>query len=357
MKIINSRRGVSMPMRVLVELILVLLAGFLVTLFITGIYRDVSLSTDRNLCLSSVFNAEATSIAGLDSPFNLEGCDTRIHEFKIGKKFKTKRDDRVFRHTVETQDEIAKVVSEELAGCAWQFGEGNHNPFGSYANWNDNVRCVVCSELTFDEDLVTSIDRIDLSSYMKNNNYKSKETPGVNKPYKEILGFNQDNFAPLAIESGGESVEYSIIFGLGQTNDMVNWANGVATLGAVTAGTAGAAGGALLGCKAGAAIGTSSGAAFFGVGALPGAIFGCFAGGVAGGLLGGGTGAVVGGYSGYKAAEFSSYVSGADDWGYFDFEKSYSYAFIKDHKKKEGYEAAFAIVPSTTLGGKCDKLY
>jgi hypothetical protein len=339
MKINGSKRGETLPMRVVVVMVLLLLAGTLIALFYTGVYRDVSLAADRSLCQTSVRAAEATSFAGLDSPINLEGCDTRVLDINFGNKDKEKKD-RLFKVEVDSEEKLAATISEELGGCAWQFGEGESNPFGSYSRFGDNVRCIVCSEFSVSPEIVQSFDTVDVSTYMKENPFKSKEVVGVSKPYSEMLGFGTE-FPPLALEKDTYPVDYSVIFALGQTNPIYDFVT--------TPSSALSAGGAAFGCVKAGLAGFALGSAVPVAGNLVGGTLGVL-GCVVGGSLGAGAGYVVGS-GGDKVKD----AIVEDE--YFEAFKSYDYFFVQDHQKKEGYTSVFAIVPSTALGDNCNKLY
>lgn len=328
-------------MEALIVITLVIVAGILITIFMTKSYRDVSLSFDRSLCRTSAIAAESTTFVGIDSPFTLNGCDTRVVDIQYGKESR-KVDGRLLRIKTESAEEIAKVISDELAGCAWQFSEGEINPFGNYAEYGDHVRCVICSEVTFDPQVVSNMQTIDLSTYMWSNKYTSKEALNPNKPYNEILGFSTQ-FPPLATEKDSYPVDYSIVFGLGQENAMDNWVTDTA----IIAGSLGFAGG----CVKGAATGASIGAAFEGIGAIPGGIIGCL-------VVGLGVGGTVGGGTYYGGSTLDDAIGDSQgETRYFEVVKSYDYFFVKDHQKKEGFMSAFAIVPSESVEDVCKRLY
>jgi len=340
-KLFKHKKGETLPMEYLVIIILVLAAGILITLFMTKAYKDVSLSSDRSLCRTSVIAAGSSIILGTDSPISLKGCDTRVVDIRYGKD-KKEVNGRLLRVQTQSEEEVAKIISDELAGCAWQFSEGQVNPFGDYADFGDHVRCVICSEVTFDEEIVSRMESVDLSSYMWNNNYNSKESFNINKPYNEMLGFTTE-FPPLALEKDTYPVDYSIIFGMGQQNSLVNWA----AESGKTAFTVGAA----YGCAEGAAIGGTLGGVAGGIGAIPGGIIGCLVGGIGLGTAAGGTTYLI-------ATDIDSAIGEYQgESRYFSASKSYDYFFVQDHQKKEGYMSAFAIIPSQAVGDSCDKLY
>ena len=338
MKLFASKRGIDISLDQIVLGVLALTVGVLTIFWYTNAFGDTELVFDRGLCKSSVISAHSSIVAGFDSPEGLNGCDSHVLDINYGES-KIKEDGRVSRISTTSEEEASKIVSEELGGCAWQFGEGEYNPFGKYSDFRDHVRCVICSDIHFSPEFVSKIDSLDISSHMWKNEFKYFDTK---KPYSEVLGFSTE-FPKLALEKSAYPVDYSIIYGLGQTNPVYNYA----TISAAAGGTVGA----FYGCKFGAALGASVGVWFAGAGAAPGAVIGC--------IIGIPVGAISAAALTYGGARVAGEVKDASvgEIEYFDNAKSYEYFFIKDHKAKEGYSAAFAIMPTEEADRICKRLY
>ncbi len=337
-KLFSSRRGIELSLDQIIVGILALTVGVLAILWYTNAFGDTELVFDRTLCRSSVISAHSSVVGGFDAPQGLNGCDSHVLDISYGDG-ERKDDGRVSRISTRSEEEASKIVSEELGGCAWQFGEGELNPFGKYSDFRDHVRCVICSDIHFSPEFVSKVNSLDISSYMHGNEFKYFDTK---KSYSQVLGFSTE-FPKLALEKNAYPVDYSVVYGLGQTNPIYNYA----TISAAAGGTVGA----FYGCKFGAALGTSAGVWFGGVGAVPGAVLGC--------LIGAPVGAISAGaltYGGGKVVEDVKDAS-VGEVEYFDNARSYEYFFIKDHRAKEGYSAAFAIIPTEEAENVCGRLY
>ncbi len=329
--LLRNRRASTLPLEKLIVISLIIFAGFLILYFVLWSQPDAS----RNLCRASVTQLEYTKLAKTDSPFNLY-CDTRTVEIKEGND-KVRHNKNRYTYSVESEQELAQVMSHEIAGCWWQFGAGDRNPFGAYANWGTNTRCVICSEISFDEKVAAGYSSVDIAQHMRENNYKPQDIPGVNIPYEDLLPFDTAVFPPLATTKDNVAQEYSVVFVMSQVHPLMRWLNLPRLWGCVN--------GALIGADAGAKLGATVGSI------VP--IKGTVIGGVVGGTVGGISGCFVGGALAGGAAETSyDYVAGDPS---SDF-KAYAYSFAKPKGDKD-FQSSVLIVPSGSFEDQCDKLY
>ena len=328
---IHFRRGSTLPLEKLIVIALIIFAGFLILYFVLGTRTDAS----RPLCRASVIELEYTKIAKTESPFQL-ACDTRFVDIEEGSGVSSRRKN-VYTFPIESDEKLAEVVSHEIAGCWWQFGEGDRNPFGAYANWGTNTRCVVCSEISFDEKVAADYPSIDVAKHMRENSYQPQDIVGVNVPYNELLPFDDAIFPPLATSKDGIPLDYSIVYVDSQIHPLFRWLNVPR----------------LAGCYYGAIGGAKAGAT---TGALVGSIVpleGTATGGVVGGVVGGFGGCFVGGYvAGEVTATSYDFVVGEESSEF----KAYAYSFVKP-KGDSDFQTSVLVVPSGSFEDQCDRLY
>ena len=344
---IRSIRG-ELPLEKLIVITLIIFSGFLILFFVLKVNPDSS----RMLCRTSVIQLEYTKgletakIANTDSVYDLS-CNTRFVDLSSGAQ-KQSQKKNAYSYRVENKDQLAKVVSEEIGGCWWQMGEGKRNPFGAYANWGGNSRCVVCSEISFDRDLVSKNPTVDVAKHMRENNYKAKDAPGVDVPYKQLLPFGDLTdayFPPLGLEKDGVSQDYSVVFVMSQTHPYFRWLNLPRLWGCAN----GALIGGSIGAKGGAAAGAVIGSVVPGAGTAVGA--GAIATG--GAIIGGVSGCFVGAWGAGAASEsiYGAVVGDAQS-----NLKAYSYSFAKP-KGDANFQASVLVVPSGSFEDECDQLY
>ena len=218
MNFLKNKKAV-LALETIILIILIMFSGAIIIWWMTGVNTDFS----REICKTSVITAENTMLLKADSPFQLQ-CFTRTVQIEQGdKEIKPKK--RLYRFQVDSQKELEKVISEEIAGCWLQMGEGERNPFGAYANWGQNTRCVVCSEISFDSEIVKDYQYIDVSGYMKSQNYNPVDVRNIDKPYRDILPLENIESRPLETSQQGIAQDYSVVFVLGQTNPLISWQN------------------------------------------------------------------------------------------------------------------------------------
>ena len=166
-----------------IVLIVILLVSFIVILFL--LFRlDLGKESDKEICHNSVVMRSA-SISKEAIP--LKCSRTYICLSKDGSCERMSSPDV---KKVKTEEEIYKVLAEEMADCWWMFGEGKLDYIGKDFFLRDNY-CSICSQVGFD-DSITEINGVG-ETISKDNlyDYLSKQRCQIVVTYAEyIFGTN-----------------------------------------------------------------------------------------------------------------------------------------------------------------------
>jgi len=186
-----------------IVLIVILLVSFIVILFL--LFRlDLGKESDKEICHNSVVMRSA-SISKEAIP--LKCSRTYICLSKDGSCERMSSPDV---KKVKTEEEIYKVLAEEMADCWWMFGEGKLDYIGKDFFLRDNY-CSICSQVGFD-DSIKEINGVgETISKDKLYDYLSKtKMPDSEVTYSEYLfGTNDINklkSTALKVDNGREMV-------------------------------------------------------------------------------------------------------------------------------------------------------
>jgi hypothetical protein len=148
-------------------LLIVLIIGFVIILFL--LFRlNLGKESDSEICHNSVMERATLSKTPLDADTVPLNCQRQY--VCITKDGSCEALTKPIKKKVKSEDEIYKVLAEELRNCWWMFGEGN-------AKFIDNEAipknyCSICSQISFDDsvkkDIISSgkIDKKLLYEYM-----------------------------------------------------------------------------------------------------------------------------------------------------------------------------------------------
>ncbi|PJE81663.1 hypothetical protein COU58_01840 [Candidatus Pacearchaeota archaeon CG10_big_fil_rev_8_21_14_0_10_32_42] len=140
---------------------------------------------------------------------------------------------------VKTENEVYKVLTEEMAECWWMFGEGKINYVGS--DTTPTLYCSICSQIVFDNSVkdlfngANSFDKKKLYDYMAN----EKRSDG--KTYLQYL-FKVNNMDQIYLGNFGEvdfDMQHYSLVGIWSETSEWTWAGIGAVVfvaGAVTGG-------------------------------------------------------------------------------------------------------------------------
>lgn len=268
-----DKKGV-LPLEKLIVIILVVAAGMLVFYFTVITTQQTTSIVDRSICRDSLIAKEATVFLESESPIEM-ACFTRYVDIKYG-KYKEKKKQNKITFYVDDKKQLEQIFADEIAGCWWQMGEGTIRPFGGFESTGE-VRCVICTEISMDEEVARNFPQLDLNEYMSKNNYKSPESLGVDQNYLDLL--KTPSFFPQVFETqvDNKPMHYSIVWASSQTKRLpdgtidlsadpgtISWyRTGGMALGAGTGCVVGTfiipGVGTAIGCKLGAVVGTATG--------------------------------------------------------------------------------------------------
>lgn len=193
----------------------------LLALFAVFILPYLNQTSDREKCRLSVFAASKTKLTIFKSPVveRLE-CKTVFVEIKKegiyeGNKKISKLDED------NPQESIKRELANRMHDCWYQMGEGKLDPF---EDTNENLRCVICSEISFDKSISKDHAVInDFGDYLRDTNI-----PGKERKYLNFLtqGRVEKDFQLQNVPIY-TSEQYSIIFETSKDNKLLQ----IATIG------------------------------------------------------------------------------------------------------------------------------
>ena len=239
-----NKLGVSLGLTAIVSIILALVLGFVVFKYAAHA-KDSSEMTDWHQCRLSVLAREQEKkIKGNTEPTTAFDCRTRFTTIDYGSgQFETKKGNQV-EYQVDTQEELMNSVARETSGCWWQMGAGEINPFGDF---DGDMRCVICSEVTFTDNLVAHFATVGsetnpFDNFLGENNFKYLSY--VNENYKDLLQISKRGLSEgekigsqpnlLLADSRGK-IPYTILYAISST-DRTKEPVGGAAIGAIIGG-------------------------------------------------------------------------------------------------------------------------
>ena len=151
----KKKKKASMSSTTIVTLIL-LLVGFVLVLFFYSQLKWTG-NVDREVCHQSVIlRATAAQIPGAK---NLIPLTCKTEKICVGKECKSLENVKgITKAKLDTQIQIEKLISQEMLDCWTMMGEGKVSLFSSgvaesYGLGEVYPTCVICSRISFDEDL------------------------------------------------------------------------------------------------------------------------------------------------------------------------------------------------------------
>jgi hypothetical protein len=148
MALLNKRGDIN----IIVFAILVLLAGGILLAIFPALFNDVAHTMDRTKCETQV-NLHSVEIFEGKLPGELDQCETN--------SFEVNEDD---------EEEIKKILADEMYYCWDQFGEGRKD---FISEWRTTGRwCFICSRIDYDSRVQSdfpTIDNFDL--YLRDNEF------------------------------------------------------------------------------------------------------------------------------------------------------------------------------------------
>ena len=146
MELFLNKRGIALE-TIVKAIPVILMAGIL--LFIVVQYIEFgSSAVDREACKDSVLLKERSKILGKPLLKDVN-CKTNSIEIKSS-----------------DENEVSKLISEEMYDCWYQFGEGKRDFLDDWDPWKGDNWCFVCSRIDYNEDTQKKVPQLHLNNYL-----------------------------------------------------------------------------------------------------------------------------------------------------------------------------------------------
>ncbi len=171
-KLIENKKG---DFNVLIAMIVIIIAGIILIAFFAYLMIMSKSVSDTEKCRMSALAKWKSRIMGQESPVDLR-CKT---DFLMVYDGRVEKDGKVIQKldTRLGNDQINRVIANEMYDCWYQLGAGNYDVLGGGSS-----KCVVCAYVDFDESFRT--DNARLSGL---NEMLTKKIPGHNISYIDYM--------------------------------------------------------------------------------------------------------------------------------------------------------------------------
>ena len=174
-----------------IVMIIVLLTSFVILLvFLFKV--NFQGTSEKEVCQSSI------QLTGKTSFFGKIDCKTNYVCISGGgecKGFTSRETVNINLNDKSSKNKIMKALADKMVDCWWMFGEGKIN----YVDWKafSTRVCAVCSEIAFDEKLISnkefnSISYADFYSFLKTN-YTNEDKTQTYFDYLQLIELNKLN--------------------------------------------------------------------------------------------------------------------------------------------------------------------
>ena len=202
-----KKKGVAIALNAIVVVVLAVAVLIVVSLFLTRTGGE-AIDDKITLCRLSVSGASVDSPLG-STPSISVNCPSEFVKIEKGSKsVGYKGGVKVYR--VDTKEELINAVMTEVGNCWYKFGEGADRPFGNLGE--EDYRCVVCSEISFDQEVADSWPSISGEEVMRVYDSGVWKYKNVNKNYSKFLTNFVANENIKLVGSDGLAEPYSMMF-------------------------------------------------------------------------------------------------------------------------------------------------